>query len=231
MSLVLINENNQLNVDSHYNNLALYKKINKSQMQKIETRFNVPTKNMRISYNEFRNIPKTQAYGYRIEIPNEIQNPIAAISLFRDSAFSGGIYTGTDRKKYLSIYTAFSDDFDVYLFSTNKLNHKNYGLEIYNENKQKVFDSENKYLRIIPSIDNNKKCALILHGAVIAEETLRGTGTNFVRFLWSFIVESNTIKDVKYYQSNFYKHYNFRRDALPKPKYNNKPLIVDVTNY
>lgn len=238
--LTVYNDSFQLNVDSHYNNLSLNRKVHKSQMQVIvpsshRDTFNVPTTNMRIRYNGvggYRFIPKDPAYVYQIPIPDDIQHPIMAISMFRDRQFSGGVWrdkaTGV---RYGTVYVPPDVDFTIYLFSSNKTNRENYGLEVFNESGELVFDTENKYMRVMPRIRDDRQCALVLQGAIIGEEMLPDTGTNFVRYLWSFMVKNNDIVPVKYYMSYFYGHYNLWRDALPKPNYDNTPLVIDVTNF
>ena len=241
MALTVYNDTNQINVDSFYNNMAVSLKVSKAEMQnlgvyeegwKFKRPFSRVTTNLDIEGRNLKDLPVTPFKLYRVEIPANIINPIGAVSVILGSAFCGGIHT-ISGKKYFSIYTAFTGDFTVYIYSSNKINTENYGLEVYNPSGQLVFDSENRYLKILENVDNSKACAMILQGAVLAQETPRGYSTSWIDFLWGFIINTNgTIEEVKVYSETLYSSGNLNNySRFPKPVYNNTPIIIDVTNF
>lgn len=241
MSLTVYNDDYTLNIDAFYNNMAVTIKASKAEMQnlgvyeegwKFKRPFERVTTNLSIEGRDLKTLPSTPFILYRLEIPSHIENPIPAVSVFLNSGFCGGIHT-IDGKRYFSLYTAYTGDFTVYIFSSNKVNVKNYGLEVYNPSGNLVFDSENRYLKILQSVDNSKTCAMILQGAVLAQETPVGYPTTWVDYLWGFIINTNgTIQDIKIYSATLYSSGNLNNySRFPKPLYNNTPIIVDVTNY
>ena len=241
MSLTVYNDDYTLNIDAFYNNMAVTIKASKSEMQnlgvykdgwKVASPFEKVTTNMAMQGNDLRYIPSTPFILYRIEIPANIENPIGAVSVFFNHGFCGGIHT-ISGKRYFSLYTAYAGDFTVYIYSSNKVNTESYGLEVFNPSGDLVFDSENKYLKILTGVDSNKSCAMILQGAVLAQEVPKGWSTAWLDFLYGFVIRpTGLIEEVKayhagYYTSNVLNNYS----RFPKPIYNNTPIIVDVTNY
>lgn len=230
MSLNIINDNLQLNIDSYYSNLALYAKVNSSAMTKASTPYIRPTTNLRASTHDIRASPNSPASVYRYTIPANIDNPIAAMSISKNTNFAGGIKAGTGGTKVLEVYTD-EPNFIVYIFSSTKVNNKNYGLEVYSPSRELLFDSENKYLKFLPAIDNSKTCALLLHGAVQADESPLKS-RSYIFFLWAYtVLTNNTIKEVKWYYDHYDGRYNQNNAAYPKPNYDGTPLVIDVTGY
>lgn len=241
MSLTVFNDDYTLNIDSFYNNMGVAIKASKSEMQnlgiyedgwKIKLPFKRVTTNMNIEGDDLRRIPSTPFILYRIEIPSDIENPIGAVSVFFNHGFCGGIHT-ISGKRYFSLYTSYDGDFTVYIYSSNKKNTENYGLEVYNPSGDLVFDSENKYLKILQGVDSNKSCAMILQGAVLAQETPKGWHSTWADFLYGFIIRpTGLIEEVKVYHGSVYSSQVLNNySKFPKPFYNNTPIIVDVTNY
>lgn len=241
MSLTIFNDDNELNIDSFYNNMAVSLIVPKSKMQNLGVykegwKFKDPfvgvTTNLDMEGKDIPNLPHTPFILYRVEIPSSMINPIPAISVIINHGFCGGIHT-LNGKRYFSLYTAYTGDFKVYIFTSNKSNVQNYGLEVYNPSGELVFDSENKYLKILQKIDNNKTCAMILQGAVLAQETPKGYRSSWKDFLWGFIIRpTGLIEVVKIYNATLYSSYTLNNySRFPKPLYNNTPIIVDVTNY
>lgn len=241
MSLTVFNDDYTLNIDSFYNNMAVTIKASKAQMQnlgvykegwKTKTPFEKVTTNLAMEGNDLVKIPSTPFILYRIEIPSSIANPIGAVSVFFNHGFCGGIHT-LDGKRYFSLYTSYAGDFTVYIYSSNKVNTESYGLEVYNPSGVLVFDSENKYLKILSGVNSNKSCAMILQGAVLAQEVPKKWSTAWLDFLWGFIIRpTGLIEEVKAYHAGYYTSRVLNNYSMfPKPIYNNTPIIVDVTNY
>lgn len=225
------NDGNVLSIDSTYSNLALYAKLHTSQLNNEgDCGYSRPTTNTNITYNELRNVPNKLVVKYTYQIPPNITKPIAAIGGLSDNFFAGGVRKNTNGNYVLEVYTE-STNFNIYIFSDTKINQVRYGLEIFSPAGQVVFDSENKYLRILPQIRSDRTCALLLYGAVASEEVMQGTAS-YIYFMWCFYVNSSgAIVNAKNYQGYFSAHWGGISNNLPKPNYSRDPLIIDVTNY
>lgn len=225
------NDNSVLNIDSMYSNLALYAKLHSSQLtNKGDCGYSRPTTNVNITYSEFRNVPNKLVIKYTYQIPVNVSNPIVAIAGLSNNFFSGGVRKNTNGNYVIEVYTE-STNFNIYIFSDTKINQVRYGLEIFSPAGQVVFDSENKYLRILPQIRSDRTCALLLYGAVASEEVMQGTAS-YIYFMWCFYVNSSgVVVNAKNYQGYFSAHWGGISNNLPKPNYSRDPLIIDVTNY
>lgn len=225
------NDNSVLNIDSMYSNLALYAKLHSSQLtNEGDCGYSRPTTNVNITYSEFKNVPNKLVIKYTYQIPVNVSNPIVAIAGLSNNFFAGGVRKNTNGNYVLEVYTE-STNFNIYIFSDTKINQVRYGLEIFSPAGQVVFDSENKYLRILPQIRSDRTCAILLYGAVASEEVMQGTAS-YIYFMWCFYVNSSgAIVNAKNYQGHFTTHWGGISNNLPKPKYSRDPLILDVTNY
>lgn len=229
IGLQVLNNNDSLMIDSHYHNLGLFKKINKNQMKNLgNTKYDRPEYRSRLQSKNYRSFPVEPMVRYQYEIPQEVKFPVVAIDAFTGFNFCGGI-ASLRGKKYIEIYTNNPNNFNVYIYSTGLINHVNFGLEVYNEKGETVFDSENGYMKMLESLDKNKRCGVVLLGVI--KDLMSTAGMQgFQFFINAFRIENNTLRSIRIYHIAFETNWRVWR-AVGKPKYNTMPYIIDVSHH
>lgn len=241
MSMQVINDNDVLNIDSTFHNLCMWKKLDISELENLGPVFSPPDiPNQFPAYGQFvpgeyydGSKPFTLMSQYRYAIPSSIKTPIIAIGVFKNYPFAGTVSV-ENGITYAYVYTTYTGPFSVYIFSQTKTKSERYGLEIFNKNSEVVFDSSNKYMRILPAIATDKTCALVLHG-VASNHTIVGVDPGYANF-WKcymetfFINSANELKKSRVYTQGSYNEYDYR-PFFTGVGYDNTPFVLDVTNY
>lgn len=229
VGLQILTDTDNLVVDSHYHNLGLLQKIKKSNMQNLgATKYERPEYGAKLNGKNWRSFPTEPMVRYRYEIPSNIDFPVVAMDAFSGFNFCGGVFT-SGKKKYLEIYTNNPNDFNLYIYSTQISNQSNFGLEVYNENGETVFDSERGYLKMLDKIDPNKRCGVILLGAIVAELSVTYLH-GYQHYLRAFRIEKNTIKPIRVFHFIF-KSKRRSNQHIGAIQYDNTPYIVDVSHH
>lgn len=229
VGLQILTDTDNLVIDSHYHNLGLSQKIKKSNMQNLgATNYNRPEYGEKLNSKNYRTFPTEPMVRYRYEIPAHISFPVVAMDAFSGFNFCGGVFT-SGSSKYLEIYTNNPNDFNIYIYSTQNSNRSKVGLEVYNEKGETVFDSEHGYLKMLDRIDPNKRCGVVLLGAIVAEVSivyLHG----YQHYLRAFRIENNVLKPIRVFHLIF-KAKRRSDQHIGAIQYDNTPYIIDVSHH
>lgn len=247
MALTVYNDTRSISVDSHYKNLVLYKKIKSTEMVKTlsgypfrnkygQYDFKVPSYNLGFprDWDNLRNdYPVVPTYAYFYDLQSEMRAglgmPLVAAEVTPEGygAAPCVINLPFDRGFGVLVITENEEPFDVYLF-THKVPRESadtgFGLEVFNEDGEKVFDSQNGYLQIIDEYTAGQKVAVMLNGATHGETELIYSNFAWVRGL---AIRNNKLKHIRYFQRAYgagaYKDW-------PPPEHIPFAFMVDVTN-
>lgn len=247
MALTVYNDTRSISIDSHYKNLVLYKKINSTEMEKTlsgypfristgQWDYQVPSYNLEFPYdwwdlrNNYPVIP-TYAYFYNLEsdMSAGLGMPLVAAEVTPEGygAAPCVINLPFDRGFGVLVITENQEPFDVYLF-THKLPTNDpdtgFGMEVFNEDGEKVFDSQNGYLQIIDEYTAGRKVAVMLNGVTHGEDRLIRRSFAWVRGL---AIRNNKLKHIRYFQRAFG---GGSSKDWPPPEHIPFAFMVDVTN-
>lgn len=244
----------QIAIDSHFNNLILYKKINSTKMERVLSgdpfqdmygtfHYNIPEYSLTfpegwsrtrkgLRYREKDQIP-TYAYMYDIgaDLDAGMDVPLVAFDLTPEGGHGiTGFYIELpfNRGRKVMIVTAEDKPFDVYLF-VKKLPRPQiddrFGLEVYNEKGEVIFDSQNKYLRLLQKYDPNKKVAAILSSTTAWEMHLSSVNFDWLRGL---AVRNGEVIPMRYF---IWVYGGGGTRQYPEPIFDTTPILVDVTGF
>lgn len=248
MALTVYNDSGSMSIDSHFKNLVLYKKINSSEMVKTlsgypfrnkygQFDYKVPIYNLTFprNWDDLRlNYPVKNTYAYFYNLQDDINRGLGYPLVACETTPEGFGVSATlinlpfERGFGALVITENETPFDVYLFTHKTPETEQdvgFGLEVFNEKGEKVFDSQNKYLRVIPEYTQGRKVATILNGATQGETVLIRESFDWVRGL---AIRNKKLVHMRYLQRAYgagdYKDWDY-------PEHEPTAFMVDVTGY
>lgn len=130
-----------LAIDADYQNLCYVGQMRISDMANITSEYT----------NSRESVTSIKAYGGRMPAPVNINSLCVAVVEMLGGEYVSASAFPTDG--YIDVH-AFADNQKipnrVFVFANVRIRDDNFGLEIFNANGDIVFDSDNRYLRILP---------------------------------------------------------------------------------
>lgn len=137
----VFNDSGVLAIDADYQNLCYVGQMRISDMANITSEYT----------NSWESVTSIKAYGGRMPAPVNINSLCVAVVEMLGGEYVSASAFPTDG--YIDVH-AFADNQRipnrVFVFANVRIRDDNFGLEIFNANGDIVFDSDNRYLRILP---------------------------------------------------------------------------------
>lgn len=159
----VFNDSGVLAIDADYQNLCYVGQMRISDMADITSEYT----------NPWRSTTPIKAYGGRIPAPVNINSLcVAVVEMLGGEYVSASVFP-TDG--HIDVH-AFADSQQipnrVFVFANVRIRDDNFGLEVFNADGDIVFDSDNRYLRILP-VPAGKPFGLMFTQCDIVFECLR----------------------------------------------------------
>lgn len=167
----VFNDSGVLAIDADYQNLCYVGQMRISDMANITSEYT----------DSWESVTSIKAYGGRMPAPVNINSLCVAVVEMLGGEYVSASAFPTDG--YIDVH-AFADNQRipnrVFVFANVRIRDDNFGLEIFNANGDIVFDSDNRYLRILPVPAGRQfglmftQCDIILKSLMLYAPAQRG---------------------------------------------------------